>query len=782
MIARSLLALRCKLCTALLVGLLAAIPAASAGPARNGLIVYAGAVVENANPEIYAFPIGGGPRQNISRSPGSDVWPIVSPDGTKVVFRRDGREWVFAASDGTGQRALPELDGDVGWAPDSRHLVGTVFGDPTIVIVVDTDSLATQRLGQGDLPRWSPRGAQIAYIGPGGELFVAVPGEVPARVAPGPVQRFAWSPRRAQIAYIGPGGELFVAMPGEAPARIAAGPVQGFAWSPDGTKIAYVPDSARLAVIEVATTKTRKLAAASQPFGIEWSPDSRRIYFRRGDGRFSVPATGGAVTPFGSANDFAVAPAGARVAIVRNLQVAITTPDGTVVRTVGKGRNPVWSPNGRQLAFFGLDDMNLHIADARTGNVRVLAEATGHRFYRYPDLLASSLVWRPDGSAVIAGTVIGIVQHDLFVTQSGGRDARLLRRLGVNADDPEWSPDGSSIAFTRYGATPAIMVGDDRLRRLRVVAQRGSEPTWSPDGSQLAYVGGSKPLWSLSPFVGSGIFVVGADGRNRRRITSGRDWSPAWSPDGTTLAFARATGNAGSPAGDGSALYLLKFGSGPARPIFDAGSVGENGESGEVVGIAWSPDGNHIAFRLTSFTGLKYYSPEEDEVVVVNRRGRVVSRMSAGTSVTWSPDGRYLLHGASVDLSASGYGPYLPGSFLSLTRPNGRPAGGFSLPQRATSPSWQPRCTHAGSSRADRLRGGTGSDLLCGLGGGDVLTGGAGRDRIFGQAGNDRIRARDGSFDVIGCGEGRDVVFADSVDQVGVDCERVERQGPERHR
>ena len=63
-----------------------------------------------------------------------------------------------------------------------------------------------------------------------------------------------------------------------------------------------------------------------------------------------------------------------------------------------------------------------------------------------------------------------------------------------------------------------------------------------------------------------------------------------------------------------------------------------------------------------------------------------------------------------------------------------------------------------------------------------MLTGGAGRDRIFGQAGNDRIRASDGTFDVIGCGDGLDVVFADKVDLVGVDCERVARHGSERNR
>ena len=103
------MALRWKLCLAFLVGLLAVIPAESAGPARNGVIVYAGAVVENVNPEIYAFPLAGGPLQNV------------------IVFPRDGREWVLAASDGSGQRALPRLDYNVGWAPETHDASSARF-------------------------------------------------------------------------------------------------------------------------------------------------------------------------------------------------------------------------------------------------------------------------------------------------------------------------------------------------------------------------------------------------------------------------------------------------------------------------------------------------------------------------------------------------------------------------------------------------------------------------------------------------------------------------------
>ena len=42
--------------------------------------------------------------------------------------------------------------------------------------------------------------------------------------------------------------------------------------------------------------------------------------------------------------------------------------------------------------------------------------------------------------------------------------------------------------------------------------------------------------------------------------------------------------------------------------------------------------------------------------------------------------------------------------------------------------------------------------------------------------GNDRIVARDGRYDVIGCGPGRDSVLADRGDLVGSDCEQVVRR------
>jgi CSLREA domain-containing protein len=78
-----------------------------------------------------------------------------------------------------------------------------------------------------------------------------------------------------------------------------------------------------------------------------------------------------------------------------------------------------------------------------------------------------------------------------------------------------------------------------------------------------------------------------------------------------------------------------------------------------------------------------------------------------------------------------------------------------------------------GSAGSDKISGKGGRDKLLGRGGDDCLIGGKGRDKHSGGAGADTIRAKDKTRDIIRCGAGRDVVFADKVDRVAKDCERV---------
>ena len=82
-----------------------------------------------------------------------------------------------------------------------------------------------------------------------------------------------------------------------------------------------------------------------------------------------------------------------------------------------------------------------------------------------------------------------------------------------------------------------------------------------------------------------------------------------------------------------------------------------------------------------------------------------------------------------------------------------------------------------GTTRDDEIYGRGGSDRMIGRGGHDLLHGGPGRDTIVGETGDDRVVAHyDAGADSVGCGRGRDVVTADSVDAVAADCEVVSIQ------
>lgn len=260
------------------------------------------------------------------------------------------------------------------------------------------------------------------------------------------------------------------------------------------------------------------------------------------------------------------------------------------------------------------------------------------RLYLTCGLLLAALTLAPTASAgtfpgangrvAYVQTVAGVPQ--VFTMAASGADRRQVTHEPTGADNPDWSADGRTLAFSvggqRIGVADATS-GGERLIASDVTA---TDPSWSPDGRELAIAGVDyNPQGAIED---SSIYVVRADGSAEQRIVDGSD--PVWSPDGRWIVFRPTPGTSDNCPGidamrpDGSDLHHVVV----AYPDGSAGCTGGGSDP------SFSPDGRRVV----------YVAPNGRDLYKVSVHGGTARKLRTDSDPksdpAFSPDGRSVIY------------------------------------------------------------------------------------------------------------------------------------------
>lgn len=176
------------------------------------------------------------------------------------------------------------------------------------------------------------------------------------------------------------------------------------------------------------------------------------------------------------------------------------------------------------------------------------------------------------------------------------------------------------------------------------------QPVVSPDGTAVAYV--VRRVDHDANRYRSAIWLAGADGGATRQLTAGEeaDSTPVWAPDGSRLAFTSTRGGSGgSGAGGGGGKADEKTVTLHVIPVDAPGETVTLGTRDEVFeGLAWSPDGHHLAFA-SRVRDQRYVDGDDDAARPPRRIDRLFPRLD---SYGWTIDRPAQLFVVPVDGSA----------------------------------------------------------------------------------------------------------------------------------
>lgn len=251
----------------------------------------------------------------------------------------------------------------------------------------------------------------------------------------------------------------------------------------------------------------------------------------------------------------------------------------------------------------------------------------------------SALAWSPDGGELVYSMQGSLWRQPL----DSGVAVELTAGPGYDYQ-PDWSPDGKRIVFSRYyeDAVELMLLdlASGETRRLTEGGAVNLEPRWSPDGKRLAFVS-TRDTGRFHVFIGefSGETLSATQLVPERESAVERyyysrydhELSPTWLPDGRAVLY---VSNRDVPYGTGN-LWLHPLDGGEPRLV-------RREETSWRARPDVAPDGKRIAYA--SYLGRQWHQLWVDRIDGVAEPFPLTYGRFDVMAPRWSPDGTRLAY------------------------------------------------------------------------------------------------------------------------------------------